>query len=308
MEAVFQEKSVKGEVVMVKTKTKESDLDSMLGNRYQWESMQRLTVEALERRLAQPEYKVRGYWDKSQLSETEQKQVKAFESIHSFGADVANLFEILIERHGYVPSQEEFIKEGVSLTKEWFCDNAFKNPKLKGLPFNSVVQRAAEERLARTWISVVVELHTKLLIQETLPHLKVIQHDLLDLVMGVDLIVEDDKKRYFIHIFKNTSWGMKAFKMKEKRGGLMKGKRFIKYKRDFTGDSILAYEWDSRTDHTSTKFINGIPLFKAEFIEWKFRMMKRTPSIGEDVNTKHGKMDQLNDWIYKYFGQKAKFE
>lgn len=290
------------------TKAKHSDLESMLGDRYQWESMQRLTAESLERRLAQPEYKIRGYWDRSQLSETEQRQVNAYESISSFGSDIANLFENMIERLGFVPSQEAFIKEGVELTKKWFCDNMLKNPRLKGLPFNSVVQRAAEERLARTWVSMVVELHTKLLIQETLPHLKVIQHDLLDLVMGVDLVVEDDKKRYYIHIFKNTSWGMKAFKMKEKRGGLMKGRRFIKYKRDFTGDAILAYEWDSRTDHASTKFINGIPLFKAEFLEWKFMMLKRTASIGEAINTKHSKMDHLNDWLKNHFDQTTTFE
>lgn len=295
-----------------RTKTKrkefETELDRMLSDRYEWEAMQNLTVEKLEKRLASPEYKIREFWDRSTLTEEERKQVNAYESISSFGSDIANLFENMIERLGHVPSQEEFIQQGVELTREWFCDNMLKNPRLKGLPFNKIVQKATEERLARTWVSMVVELHTKLLIQETLPHLKVIQHDLLDLVMGVDLIVEDDKKRYYVHIFKNTSWGMKAFKIKEKRGGLMKGKQFIKYKRDFTGDSILAYEWDKRTDHTSTKFINGIPLFKADFIEWKFKMMKRTSSIGEAVNTKESKLVKLNDWLEKNFGKKVNFE
>lgn len=292
-----------------RTKKKESttDLDKMLANRYQWETMQKLTVEKLEKRLASPEYKIREFWDRSTLTEEERKQVNAYESISSFGSDVANLFENMIEQLGHVPSQEAFINRGVELTREWFCDNMLKNPRLKGVPFNKVVQKATEERLARTWVSMVVELHTKLLIQETMPHLKVIQHDLLDLVMGVDLVVEDDKKRYYIHIFKNTSWGMKAFKIKEKRGGLMKGKQFIKYKRDFTGDSILAYEWDKRTDHTSTKFINGIPLFNAEFIEWKFMMMKRSSSIGEAVNTKDSKLNHLNDWLEKNFDKRVNF-
>lgn len=288
--------------------TKETDLQKMTSNRYQWEAMENLTVERLERRLASPEYKVRGFWDRSKLTEEELKQVNAYESISSFGSDVANLFENMIERLGFVPSQEAFIQKGVELTREWFCDHARKHPKLKGVPFNSIVQRATEERLARTWVSMVVELHTKLLIQETLPHMKVIQHDLLDLVMGVDLVVEDDCKRYYIHIFKNTSWGMKAFKQKESRGGMFKGKQFIKYRRNFQGDSILAYEWNSKTDHASTKFINGIPLFKADFIAWKFHMMKKSASIGEALTTEHSKLDNLNDWLDRFFGTTVEFK
>lgn len=281
------------------------EIDHLTQPKYCWESIEKMTSERLERILAKPEYQTQPFWDRNKLTPEEKAQVNQFESITSFGGSLANLFEDMMNQLGHIPTQKEYIEKGIGITQEWLIDNR-KHPKVKGLPFNQVVRKACAERLARTWVSNIVEIHTKLLIQETLPNHKVFTHDLLDIVAGVDLVVEDSDRRYYVHIFKNTEWGMKAFKQKEKRGGLFKGKKFIKYKRNFSGDVILAYEWDTRTDHTSTKFINGIPLFKKDFIEWKFTMIQRK-SLGEDLATIPSKLDNLQSWVKDNFNRTVTF-
>lgn len=282
------------------------ELQQLTQPKFCWEHFERLTAERLERILEKEQYRTIPFWDRSTLSEEEKKQVSKFESITSFGGTIANLFEDMMNSLGYVPTQREYVMKGIEITQDWWFDNR-NNPKVKGLPFNTVVRKACAERLARTWVSNIVELHTRLLIKDTMPHLKVYTHDLLDLVAGVDLVVEDDVKRYYVHIFKNTSWGMKAYQQKQKRGGLFKGNQFIRYQRDFNGDIALAYEWDTRTDHSTTKFINGIPLFKSEFIEWKFNIIKKLPTVGESLMTPQSKLDRLNDWLQHHFGQTVNF-
>lgn len=292
-----------------------SEIDGFLQPKFCWETIERLTTAKIERTLARPEYTTLGHWDKTQLTLAEKAQVNKYESVTSFGSEIANLFEDMMNKLGHIPTQKDYIAKGVELTVQWWLQNSKSNIKLQGTPFTPIIQKACEQRLARTWISNIVEIHTKLLIQETLPDYTVFSHDLLDLVAGVDLVLEEkhtgdsDPKRYYIHIFKNTTWGMKSFKQKEKRGGLYKGKKFLKYPRNFDGDVILAYEWNTSTEHVSTKFINGVPLFKQDFIEWKFQAVKKT-ALGENMGLSaptQTKLEHLQEWIQTHFDRTVDF-
>jgi hypothetical protein len=153
---------------------------------------------------------------------------------------------------------------------------------------------ACKVRLTRTYMSKVIELHFEAVVREYMPHLKIIDLPMVDAVMGVDLIVEDQSKRYYIHITSNTPMAQRMLKEKESRGGYKVGNAFIKYSRDFTGDIILRYDIHHETE--ATMIVNEFPLFKPEFVQWRLTVAEHSKTAGEPLTVAYSKLDHFKDW------------
>lgn len=265
------------------------------------------STKEFEKLIGQAEYSTKKYLDRSKLTDKELMAVDAYENITSFGIDVADCFEDLLEELGRIPTQDEYVNRGVELTSMW-CEAILKHDnRVLGINFEGAVVDACKDRLGRGYISMVNELHTKLLLKEIYPKAKVISHDLLDLLLGVDIVLELDKKRYYIHIFKDSHYGVQAFYNKEQRGGINKDGKFIKYQRDFTGDVRLQY-LSRDTNSDKCKFINGMPVFTREWLEGYLFMVTRSSKFGERLDAEDSKLDKLKAFVFDNFGQRVEFK
>jgi hypothetical protein len=249
------------------------------------------TVTMIEDLLSTEAYAFIPRMNKNSLSAEELKEVKQMEAITSFGQEAISLFDNLCYQKQGLPSHKEYTEAGLIIYMDWLKAN---RPELI---LSDVQKTAISDRVARTYTSKVVELHLDCLLKEELPHLKVKTFSMLDSVMGVDFVVEDDKKRYYVHVTTNSPYAESMLKQKENRGGTMVGSTYVKYSRDFTGDLMLRYD---REATESTKIVNGFPLFDAEYIAWRFKMAKRQSDIGELLTTKYSKLQHFKDWAKTY--------
>ncbi|KAA6454967.1 hypothetical protein [Bacillus atrophaeus] len=248
----------------------------------------KLDRKEIERLLALEEYKPIERLDKSTLDADEKAQVREVEQVVSFGQEIIELFDWFIEAHGTLPTQKQYVNSGVNKMLAWFSDN---KPDVE---VTTVMVEACKGRLTRTYMSKVIELHFEACLREFLPHLNIISHPLIDSVMGVDIVAEDDKKRYYIHITSNTPMARRMLKEKESRGGYRVGSAFIKYTRDFTGDLMLMY--DIHAESETTQIINGFPLFRPEFIEWRLDIASRSITAGEFLTAPYSKLKHFLHW------------
>lgn len=247
-----------------------------------------LTSSEIEQLLSLDEYKPVERMDKAALNSEEKAQVREVESVVSFGEELIELFDWFLENGETLPTQKQYVNAGINKMLSWFAAN---KPELE---MTTVMVEACKLRLTRTYMSKVIELHFEACIKEYLPHLKTISHPLIDSVMGIDLIVEDEEKRYYIHITSNTPMAQKMLKEKETRGGMRVGSAFIPYIRDFTGDIMLKY--DIYNESVTTQIINDFPLFKPEFIEWRMDMAKKSATAGELLTVPYSKLQHFTDW------------
>lgn len=255
--------------------------------------------------LARPEYSTVPIV-RQDLSDEDRKKVMRYENINSFGAEVADLFEDLCDELHRIPTQQEYVDIGVELTEEWWIRETLKkNPYIRGLEFDNVIIQAVKNRQGRGYLSLVNEVHTVALLKEMYPDAKVITHDLLDLVLGVDIVMEYKGKRFYFHVYKNSYWGKKAFHNKESRGGMKNSEgAFVKYHRDFYGDVSLVYDV---IDSDTTELVNGIPLFTEDYIRFSVDRALKNDTIGERISCMNSKLHKLNNWLYKNFGTFVNF-
>lgn len=237
---------------------------------------------------------------RQELSDDDWKRVKRYEDINSFGAEVADLFEDLCDELHRIPTHREYIDRAVELTEEWWVRETLKgNPNIRGIKYDDVIKQAVANRQGRGYLSLVNEVYTVALLKELYPEAKVITHDMLDLVLGVDIVMEYKGKRIYFHVYKNSYWGNKAFHNKESRGGMKdKNGKFVKFKRDFSGDVCLVYD---TTDSETTHYVNGIPLFTKEYIEFVISRAVRLDTVGERLSNNNSKLQKLNNWLFHNF-------
>ncbi|WP_440614733.1 hypothetical protein [Bacillus subtilis] len=247
-----------------------------------------LDRKEIERLLAQEEYKPIERLDKSTLDAEEKAQVREVEQVVSFGQEIIELFDWFLESQDTLPTQKQYVNAGITKMLAWFATN---KPEIE---VTTVMVEACKLRLTRTYMSKVIELHFEACLRESMPHLKIISHPLIDSVMGVDIVAEDDVKRYYIHITSNTPMARKMLREKESRGGLRVGNAFIKYTRDFEGDLMLMY--DIHEESETTKIINGFPLFRPDFIEWRLNLASTSSTAGELLSVPYSKLDHFIDW------------
>lgn len=264
-----------------------------------------MSVRELEELLARPEYKA-VILVKQDLSDKDRERVQRYENINSFGAEVADLFEDLCEELHRIPTHQEYIDRAVELTEEWWMKESLRgNTHIRGLVFDDVMKQAVRNRQGRGYLSLVNEVHTVALLKELYPSAKIITHDLLDLVLGVDIVMEYKGKRIYFHVYKNSFYGRKAFHNKEHRGGMKdSNNKFVKYHRDFSCDTSLMYD---TTDTDTTKILNGIPLFTEDYITHVIDRAMRIETVGERLSMKNSKLHKLSKWLKDNFNTEISF-
>lgn len=287
---------LKGEDTMV-VKVKEGNDCEKLTKQRGGISMSATEIREL---LSRPEYAAVPIV-KQMLSPEEAERVKQYENINSFGTEVADLFEDLCDELHRIPTHKEYIDRAVELTEEWWIRETLKkNPYIRGLDFDGVIIQAVRNRQGRGYLSLVNEVHTVALLKEMYPEANIITNDMLDLVMGVDIVMEYKAKRFYFHVYKNSYWGKRAFDNKEHRGGLKDANgKFVKYHRNFAGDISLVYD---TTDSDTTEIVNGIPLFTKQYLDMVVRKGLRMETIGERIDCNNSKLQKLNNWLFKNFG------
>ena len=236
-----------------------------------------LTAEKLRATLTNPDYAVTEY---HKMIGKVNKDIEAtVERVTGFGVKMASAFESLSVDLARVPTPVEFNKYCLTIAEEFW-----RHSKPDGIAWNETVAMAVANRNYRCYISQVVELHAMLQLRELFPEWKVFGSDLLDNLMGVDIVVETESKRLYLHVMKNSKYSFMAFRKKQTRGGLRDSKgKFHRYHRDFTGDKTLMYEGRPESSSDTTEFINGLPLFKAEWLETQLLLFNTFSQFGEPL-------------------------
>lgn len=257
-----------------------------------YDSLQ-LTAASIEELLELPEYAAIEKVELPKLSKSQKREVDSVEKQASFSPALGSTFELLLETLERLPTQKEFAEKATEQSKEcWQHSNS-------GQKWTEVMNIAVYNRHLRSYSSHVVELHTLLSIRELFPEWNVYCSNELDLLMGVDLVIETEKKRLYVHVFKNSKMGFVSFQRKQFRGGKRNSHgKFIKYQRDFSGDKSLQYDWNRNQQSESTQFINGNPLLRQEYLETHLMMFDRLQQIGcplADVS----KLQYLEEYLQK---------
>lgn len=233
-----------------------------------------LTVQELEQLLAEPEY---------QLLEPvwvhEKKVMDAVEKVTGFGTQVGSKFESLLMQIGRIPTVKEYC-EAVLPEVEQF----WQSEQPTGIEWSAEVVNAVNNRNIRAYTANINELHCGLALKYLFPEWGIYSSDELDLLAGVDIVVETEKKRLFLHLYKNSRYSFIAYRKKQRRGGAkdVDGK-FQRYYRNFEGDRSLMYEGNAALVTDTTKFINGIPLFKLGWLENQLLLFDKFQQFGEPL-------------------------
>ncbi|MFG3611430.1 hypothetical protein [Rummeliibacillus stabekisii] len=252
------------------------------------------TANNFESLLHRKEYKAPKRLVYGNLSAHLREGVYKMDSVVSFGQDSIELFDNLIEKLHRLPTPKEYISEGLVIMENYWKENRHTNKKIGGYPFNKGVKLGCADRLLRTYISFIVEIHLQLLLKEK--GFKVCEHPLIDSIMGVDLIAENHKKRYYIHVTtskRGEGGSIQSVKHKEKRGLFLFGGEWHNYSRDFSGDVVLHYP--QKAVGGMAKEVNNLILLEKEYLDFFFDL--------KDISSKHGeplgrpsKLLRFNEW------------
>lgn len=252
-----------------------------------------LTVDQLEVVLAQPEYELQPH--NVINGKHNQSIMHTVERVTGFGIDMGSAFEALLLTLGRVPTQQEFNDYCLSVAQIFWEKS---NPE--GIAWDDAVAQAVTNRNYRCYISQVVELHCTLLLKELFPDWGIYSSDALDNLLGVDLVVETETKRLYLHIFKNSKYSFLAFRKKQYRGGTKDSNgKFRKFNRNFDGDKVLMYEGKPESSSETTKHINGMPLFKAEWLENQLILFDTFKQFGEPLEDSK-KLEYLDNFLEQY--------
>lgn len=257
------------------------------------------TVRELENLLATAPYKTRTRLNYGAIARNNpklKKEIDRMDRVATFGDKAINLFDNLSLHLGKIPSQREYIKAGLPIYREYWENNKYSDTKIDGYPWTVGIETGVIDRMSRAYTSKIVETHLELLLKEL--GFGVFTHPLVDSVLGVDLVVTDDRKRYYLHVTtsKNGQAGAEeAVKRKESRGKFKVNGAWVEYTRDFTGDIVICYESVTPLHDNSTKFINGNPVFNKDFVEYYF-MCKRIGGKGELLSSTQSKLQDFNEW------------
>lgn len=240
----------------------------------------KLSADSIEEMLEQQEYAAIDSVDTSHFSKKQKQEALAVEKMAGFGTEVGTTFEVLLETLGRVPTQKEFADKATEQIKNWWSQSNTVTQL-----WTEATELAVYNRQLRSYSSHLVELHALLALRELFPEWNVYCSEYLDLLMGVDLVVESEKKRLYLHIFKNSKMGFLAYRKKEMRGGKKNSSgKFVRYKRNFNGHKSLQYDFRKNQHSESTQFINGNPLFKTEWLEMQLLLFDKFDQFGQELS------------------------
>ncbi|MDK0928417.1 hypothetical protein P5F55_13710 [Clostridium perfringens] len=239
-----------------------------------------LTIKSLEYWLRKPEFNI----PKIGLTraEVEDEQYKLMEANNRIlGRSFHHTFGMWFQKWGRIPTPQEFIAMQMKDIKKNYQNQAWRRNHKVTFNLTPIVEKGLKQRLLRSYISFINELHTELQIQEIYPKVEISRNDELDF-SGIDIQATDKKRNvvHNIHITKNSVYAIdflfkKEGKFLEFRGYnnklwavpcWKKSTHPIYKERDFSGHVFLLYDPKSSD---STKVINGYPLFKEEYIKNK---------------------------------------
>lgn len=236
-----------------------------------------LTVQELEKQLQTVEYAL----PKIQLTWEEKQDVnyKAMEESNGIlGRSFQNAFRNFHVEHGRIPTPQEFINMQMIEIRENFGSVQWRNSHKIRYTLTGLVEKGVKQRLLRSYISFITELHTELLILDLYPDIEIERSVGLDYA-GIDILANDKKMNvtHEIHITKNSPHAIqylfkkegKELVFEEVEGKLWASPRWkhinhpVYSERDFTGHVFLLY--DAHGTYT-TKIIHGYPLFRRGYI------------------------------------------
>lgn len=236
-----------------------------------------LNVVKLEYWLKQAEYKIPQIkMTREELSDYDYKEMEKNNRI--LGRSFHHTFEKWYRKWGRIPTPQEFIAMQMQDVRKNYENEGWKKKYKINFDWTPTVEKGIKQRLLRSYISFINELHTELLIKECFPHLEVKRSDELDFA-GIDLLVIDKKNNveHKIHITKNSVSAVDYLFKKEGRSiefrgynsklwAVPKWKRnthAIYKDRSFTGHTFFLY---GACNNEETRIVNGYPLFKKEFV------------------------------------------
>lgn len=239
-----------------------------------------LTLKSLEHWLRQPEFRL----PRIVITIQEQKdtQYQLMESNNRIlGRSFHHTFSMWYQKWHRIPTPQEFIAMQLNDIKKNYKNGAWRRNHKVIFDWTPIVEKGIKQRLLRSYISFINELHTELLIKELYPKANILRNDELDFA-GIDIQVLDKKRNvtHDIHVTKNSTYAIdflfkKEGKSLEFRGYTkniwakpywIKSTHPIYRERCFCGHVFLLY--DTKSSY-STRIVNGYPLFRKEYIENK---------------------------------------
>jgi len=248
----------------------------------------KLKTFELEKLLSTEEYAPVKTVKRWSLNDIEGSEWDAVENVPSFGTANIYLFDEMVAIGETLPTQKDYVSLSVERMANFIRQN-YPEVELTPIGIEAMIQRSA-----RTYKSNITEIHLLAMMDEILPKHTVMTSPMIDSVLGVDLIVEDMRKRYYVHVTSASKQANKMLKQKESRGGSFKEGKFIRFKRDFTGDMILRYSGYSSS--FSTKLINEYPLFREIYILKEFRKANNNTLVGENILHSNSKLERFKRW------------
>lgn len=247
--------------------------------------MKQYTSKEIEQLFIKKEYEVKmNTFSKSSMTSKgyDWEKYRKAQQDNSFMV-ISTLFDTLIEKLERIPSQKEYIKEGLNLVrKNWNKRNRDKFSKEHELAFRF--------RIGATYISKVIELHAEVRLKELYPNANIFSHILVDCTVAADIIFDDNEtgKRYYIHVLKDSMESRNFLIQKESRGKFKYENKWFQFKRDFSTHSHLYYNFKD-------KKINGQPFISdAQLI--RVIAKAKMDNEGEKING-NTQLDKLKEWL-----------
>lgn len=214
--------------------------------------------------------------------ESNSPEVTAFESINLFRYSIEDYREEYKTKK--LPTAYEYAEAYQKHTKRIIFSKKFRAMTGWRYRYTGALHKAIWNRATRTYISYMVEYHTKLVLQG-IAGLEVISSKKLDL-KGVDLLIRDYRLgiQVPVHIYKCSSSGLiyrykkegKLLQFKREKGRIYARASWTKYenknysRRNTTAHLNLFYQ-DVEHDNGLINNINGYPLLKVGYIRTRYK-------------------------------------
>lgn len=151
-------------------------------------------------------------------------------------------------------------------------------------------------RASRTWIGLTTEQCLKLQLLSW--GYDIVDHKYIDVTMGVDIVVIDDKDELkYIHVTKNTDAALNKVNTKGKKV------TNIGFKRDFSNHLVLAYDIE---ESDKNKMVGALPVFKKDYVIEQLKTIKSNETIAENRLTELAYYYKYRTNGKSYFSFKSK--
>lgn len=218
------------------------------------------------------------------------------------------VFDRLVDRLGRIPTQREFVEEGLLDSAKFFLNpQKLKNGNERWLKvyndkgykvwhnfsWTERLQKAIVSRLARSYHSMTAEHTAELTLKYLFPDWTIISDERLDRVLGTDIVcITDDNQVVYFHVTAESNYALHLLKRKARYDGkLYKGGKPIYFKRNFNAaHKLLLY---------SRKLENNKSMHHASIIFFKKTYIENTAlSALEDAEElQDSQLVKFNDWL-----------